>query len=296
MAVLNGVRAPRAMTETWHLYESVIGNSRVWLKLQASCSSTVPGAVFEHRFTGADYTPLDGDRPVTPFRLSERCHHIANWSSTVDQLPPGWNDEEYHILQTAYPWCETLADHCECHGTKGRLDVVFCSDFGYVDDVEKRAHRTRNVRYEEYIREMEARVAEHDERQREARRRRTQRPPLREAPGAMLGRKPRGPADATGGRSQAHDRVNRLAAHGLYCSIDGRHHAYGGARGTEYRGAGRGNHGTGVELARAGPPVGDVTIGRHCGTLASGGPVTGVRGEVGTGRRGDSRNSVQVRP
>ena len=284
------------MTETWHLYESVIGNSRVWLKLQASCSSTVPGTVFEHRFTGADYIPLDGDRPVTPFRLSERCHHIANWSSTVDQLPPGWNDEEYHILQTAYPWCETLADHCECHGTKGRLDVVFCSDFGYVDDVEKRAHRTRNVRYEEYIREMEARVAEHDERQREARRRRTQRPPLREAPGAMLGRKPRGPADATGGRSQAHDRVNRLAAHGLYCSIDGRHHAYGGraVRNTVAR-----VEATMAQVSSWRGPDRQLVMSR-LDDIAAHWLLVGQSQECAArsvrGRRGDSRNSVQVRP
>ena len=75
------------MKEAWHLYEAVIGNTRLWVKLQASCSSRTPAAFFEYRFTGAEYTPVNGDRPVTPFRLSERCQHIANRSAIVDQLP-----------------------------------------------------------------------------------------------------------------------------------------------------------------------------------------------------------------
>ena len=160
------------MTDSWHLYEAVIGNARVWLKLQASCPSTEPAAPFEHRFTGADYTPADGHRPVMPFTLSERSHFITNWSSIVESLPAGWDDEEYRIVETAYPWCETLADGCDCHGTKGRLDVVHCSDFGAVDQKEKRSGKTRNVRYENYIREMEERIAQRDEELREERRRR----------------------------------------------------------------------------------------------------------------------------
>ena len=59
------------MKDAWHLYETVIGSARLWLKLQASCSTTAPAALFEYRFSGADYTPVDGDRPVTPFRLSK---------------------------------------------------------------------------------------------------------------------------------------------------------------------------------------------------------------------------------
>ena len=122
--------ARKTMKEAWHLYEAVIGNSRLWFKLQASCSSRAPAALFEYRFTGAEYTPVDGDHPVTPFRLTERCQHIANWSAIVDKLPSGWDEEECRILETAYPWCETLAADCNCHGTKGRLDVVHCSAFG----------------------------------------------------------------------------------------------------------------------------------------------------------------------
>ena len=215
------------MKEAWHLYEAVIGNSRLWFKLQASCSSRAPAALFEYRFTGAEYTPLDGDRPVTPFRLTERCQHIANWSAIVDKLPSGWDEEEYRILETAYPWCETLAADCNSHGTKGRLDVVHCSAFGLADEKEKRARKTRNVRYENYIREMEERIAERDEQVREERRGRAQRPATRGAipsesngPGARQSDPDRTLARALG-------RVNGLIGQGFYCSIHGHHHRYG---------------------------------------------------------------------
>ena len=215
------------MKEAWHLYEAVIGNTRLWFKLQASCSSRAPAPFFEYRFTGAEYTPVDGDRPLTPFRLSERCQHIANWSAVVDQLPAGWDEEEYRILETAYPWCETLADDCNCHGTKGRLDVVLCSAFGLADEKEKRAGKTRNVRYENYIREMEKRIAERDEQVREERRRRVQRP----ATGGSIPAEPNGPGarqpDPAGTLARALGRVNGLVGPGFYCSIHGRHHRYG---------------------------------------------------------------------
>ena len=157
------MKAGTAVRDSWHLYEAVIGNARVWLKLQASCPATEPAALFEYRFTGADYTPADGHRPLTPFRLSERSRYIANWSSIVESLPAGWDDEEYRIIETAYPWCETLADGCDCHGTKGRLDVVHCSDFGVVNQRQERSGKTRNIRYEYYIQEMEQRIAHRDE-------------------------------------------------------------------------------------------------------------------------------------
>ena len=163
-AVVGGVmKAGTAVRDSWHLYEAVIGNARVWLNLQASCPSSEPAALFEYRFTGADYTPADGHRPLTPFRLSERSRYIANWSSIVESLPAGWDEEEYRIIETAYPWCETLADDCDCHGTKGRLDVVHCSDFGVVDQRQERSGKTRNIRHEYYIQEMEHRIAHRDE-------------------------------------------------------------------------------------------------------------------------------------
>ncbi len=215
------------MKDAWHLYETVIGSARLWLKLQASCSTTAPAALFEYRFSGADYTPVDGDRPVTPFRLSKRCRHIANWSAIVDQLPAGWDEEEYRILETAHPWCETPAADCNCHGTKGRLDVVLCSAFGLVDEKEKRAGKTRNVRYENYIREMEEQIARRDEQVREERRRRAQRPATGTAtPAEPNGRRAREP-DPDRTLARALGRVNGLVSQGFYCSIHGRHHPYG---------------------------------------------------------------------
>ena len=86
------------MTKVRHLYEVVISNSRVWLKVQASCSSTEQSAaIFEARFNGTDYI-VDGHCPVTPFSLSQRSHYVANWLSIVDQLPAGWDDDEFHIV------------------------------------------------------------------------------------------------------------------------------------------------------------------------------------------------------
>ena len=129
------------MTKVWHLYEVVISNSLVWLKLQASRSSSeILSRSFETHFTGTDYS-VEGHRPVTPFKLSQRSRYIANWASIVDQLPAGWDDDEFHIVGTPYPWCETLSDDCDCHGSKGWL-AVYCSDFGLHDETDKRASKS----------------------------------------------------------------------------------------------------------------------------------------------------------
>ena len=65
------------MTKVWHLYEVVISNSLVWLKLQASRSSSeILSRSFETHFTGTDYS-VEGHRPVTPFKLSQRSRYIA---------------------------------------------------------------------------------------------------------------------------------------------------------------------------------------------------------------------------
>ena len=212
--------------ESWHVYEAVIANSRVWLKLQASCSSADPAAMFEYRFTGAEYTPANGERPVTPFTLSERADRIHNWSSLVDGLPSGWDDEEYRIVEAANAWCESLADGCDCHGTKGGLGLVYCSDFGLMGETEKRARKTRNVRHEHYVGEMEERISKRDAQLREERRQRAQ---SRE-PAEPVGRSSVPSLRISTGVSLPEERVFdwvfRLAAQGLYCSIDGRHHAF----------------------------------------------------------------------
>ena len=208
------------------MYEAVIGNSRLWFKLQSSCSSRTAAPFFECRFTGATYTE-DEDWPVTPFRLSKRSQEIANWSTVVDRLPAEWDEEEYCILEAPYPWCETLAADCNCHGTKGRLDVVVCSDFGLADENEKRASKTRNVRYENYIRDMEERIAERDEQFREERRRRAQQPPTGGSIPAGSNRPRTIQPDPAGALALALRRVNGLVGKGFYCSIHGRHHRYG---------------------------------------------------------------------
>ena len=148
----------------WHLHEVVISNSRVWLKVQSSCQSTEQAAAFfEARFNSTDYITVDGHRPVTPFRLTERSQYVANWGSIVERLPPGWDDGEYRIEGAPYPWCETRSEDCDCHGARGRLDEAFCSDFGSHDEADKRAGKTENVRHQHYIRGMEERIAGFDE-------------------------------------------------------------------------------------------------------------------------------------
>ncbi len=138
----------------WHLYEIAISNSRMWLKIQASCSSSEQSAAFlESRFNGTDYI-LDEHRPVTPFRLSQRSHHIANWASIVDRLPVRWDDDEFHIVGTPYPWCATLSDDCDCHGSDGRLDAAYCSDLGLHEDTTRRASPSQNIRHREHLQQM----------------------------------------------------------------------------------------------------------------------------------------------
>ena len=217
------------MTEAWHLYEVVISNSRVWLKVQSSCFSSKQSAgYFEYRFNGTDYTPVGGHRPVIPFRLSQRSHYLANWVSIVDRLPAGWDDDEFHIVENPYPWCETLSDDCDCHGAKGRLDAAYCSDFGMHDEADKRASKSDNVRHRQYIQSMEERIAGLDESRREERLERERRSPPRgevlfEAKPEERGGEQRG---ITGPPVVAIEGVNRLVARGLYCSIHERHHPY----------------------------------------------------------------------
>ena len=233
----------------WHLYEIVISNSLVWLKVQASCSSSEQSAAFfEYRFNGTAHI-VDGHPPVTPFRLSQRSHDIANWVSIVDRLPAGWDDDEFHIVGTSYPWCETLSDDCDCHGAKGRLDIAYCSDFGLHDETDKRASKSPNVWHLNYIQTLEQRIARLDESRREERLERERRSPPRgevifeakpEERGGERRSPPRGEVifeakpeerggeqrGITGPPAVAIDAVNRLVARGLYCSIHERHHPY----------------------------------------------------------------------
>ena len=216
------------MAKKWHLYEVVISNSRVWLKMQASWYPEHVAVFFEHRFTGTDYTAVGGHRAVTPFKLSQRSGHVANWASIVDRLPAGWDDDEFHIVGTPYPWCETLSDDCDCHGATWRRIAVHCSDFGMHDEAEKRASKSDNVRHRQYIQSMEESIAGHDESRRRERLERERRSPPRgevlfEAKPEERGGEQRG---ITGPPAVAIDAVNRMVARGVYCSIHERHHPY----------------------------------------------------------------------
>ena len=213
-----------------HLYETVISSDRMWFKLQASCWSSRQAAGFlESRFNGILYVTADGHRPVTPFQLSDCSSHIANWESIVDRLPKEWDDGEYRIERYPYQWCETLSGDCDCHGEKGRLDEVLCSDFGSHDETDKRASKSENVRYQHYIRTMEERIARLDE----ARRRESQQRDQNSPPGdaARVEAKPAGhrvdPTGVPGLLGNGISVVNRIASLGFYCSIEGRHHPYG---------------------------------------------------------------------
>ena len=146
-----------------HVYEMVISNDRLWLKLQAPCWSSRQAAAFlESRFNATRYITADGHRPVTPFRLSDCLHEIANWESVVDQLPEDWDDGEYRIERYPYAWCETLSEGCDCNANTGTLSVV-CSDYGKQREVDRKLSRTGNSWYGDYIKELERRIESNDE-------------------------------------------------------------------------------------------------------------------------------------
>ena len=214
-----------------HLYEVVLTNSRVWLKVQASCSSSDQAeAFFQSRFTGTD--PLvDGNSTATSFKLSKRSDRLYNWPSVVNRLPVGWDDGEFHILGSPYPWCETLSEDCDCHGSKGRLDVAYCSDFGLHDEQDPRERKSENVRHAGHIHTMERIITQRDEARRN---KHSQQEPTESLPGATTVLSPRPPESrADGGlvprplTPATREELDRLVASGFYCSIEGKHHPYG---------------------------------------------------------------------
>ena len=141
-----------------HLYEIVLESPHMWLKIQASCSSEDQArAFFESRFGGSAPEP---DRPhlrhvlfsfLVPRKISECSHHIFNWDFIKDRLPIGWDDHEFHLVGAPYPWCDTLSDDCDCHGSDGRLDAPYCSDFGLREDTDRLAGKSPNTRHLEYV-------------------------------------------------------------------------------------------------------------------------------------------------
>ena len=138
------------------------------MKLQSSCWSLEQSAAFfESRFNGRDDFINGEFSPVLPFRLSHRASYIANWNSIERNLPAGWDDDEFQIVGKPYHWCETLADDCDCHGAKGGLSFIYCSDFGLHEETNKRTRKSPNVWYPNYIQQMEQRLAELDKSRKE---------------------------------------------------------------------------------------------------------------------------------
>ena len=164
---------------SYHLYEILLESSQMWLKIQAPCTSVEQArAYFGSRFGGED---PDSPVPVRPYRtfdkpttLSQCVESIANWESVKGSLPSNWDEHEFRLVGEPYPWCETLADSCDCHGAEDELSSAFCSDLGLHEDVDKRESKSPNVRYAENLLRWQERAAA---RERNA----TREPPYRDA-------------------------------------------------------------------------------------------------------------------
>ena len=186
-----------------HLYEIVLESPLMWLKIQASCySEDQATAFFEYRFGGNAPDPLQPHLRyvsfsfLVPRKLSECTEQIFNWESIKDCFPTGWNDQEFQLAEGPYPWCETLSDDCDCHGLKGRLDAVYCSDFGLQDETAKRASKSPNTRHLENLQGMRR---------------------------ALVNRQIASKANRN---AVTEAREEPPEQEGFYCEVDGRYHAY----------------------------------------------------------------------
>ncbi len=225
------------MPLVYHLYEIVLESPQMWLKLQASCSSEEQATAFlAYRFGGSDPDPLRPELRYVSFsfrvprKLSDCFEHIFNWEAIKDHLPTGWDDHEFRLAEGPYPWCETLSDDCDCHGAKGGLGLVYCSDLGLHVEAAKRVSKSRNVRHLNNIQSMEERIARSDETRRTERLQREQHTPPQGM--AQVAEKPAHPEighwGVTGALpANAINVINQLVVQGIYCSIEGRHHPYG---------------------------------------------------------------------
>ena len=211
----------------YHLYEAVFESQSMWMKVQA------PGDIDRDRpafpmleacFGGTTEIQYEPSFSI-PFRLTEQSRHIYNWEEIKDSLPAGWNDHEFRLVEGPYPWCNTLADGCDCHATKGRLDVTYCSDFGQLDETVRRRSKSQNAWHRNYIRGLEQGIANRDQARRRENARRPPAVPLQEIAAS-------GPPTSTSATvdenaaalADAVNRVNRLATQRFYCQIEGHYH------------------------------------------------------------------------
>ena len=211
----------------YHLYEVVFESPSMWLKVQAPAEPERDLPAFpmlQARFGGSTEVEYEPSFSI-PFRLSERSDHIYNWEDIKDSLPAGWDDREFRLAEGPYPWCDTLSDGCDCHASKGRLDITYCSDFGLLEETDRRTSKSQNAWHFNYIRGLEKGIAKRDQARRRENDRRAPAPPPQEV-AASLPRHIVSPTvdEIAAARAAAVNRVNRLAAQRYYCQIEERYH------------------------------------------------------------------------
>lgn len=222
----------------YHLYEIILESQVMWVKIQASCESHwQANAMLETRFGGtANAWPGPGYLPQSfsvPIRLSECSKWVMNWNSIEHQLPDGWDDHEFRLVEGPYPWCESLSDGCVCYGTRGRLDATYVSDFGLHDEEGRRNRKSQNARALHHNKEAEESLARQDEAAREQARRRHEKfieeqraTPQVASPARIKYVSEMGLRNLEEVLGEVVGKVNRLTAGGFYCQIDRKHHPY----------------------------------------------------------------------
>ena len=168
--------------EVCHLYEVVISNSRMWLKVlrvrRLNNRRHSSSLVSTERATSWTDTALSSlsSSPNAPITLLIGCQLWTGFqrdgtttNSTLWGLP----------IHGVKP-CRTPATATE---RKGRLDAAYCSDFGLHDETDKRASKSENFRHRHYVQSMKERIARLDESRRANKRQGERRSPPR---GAVL--------------------------------------------------------------------------------------------------------------
>ena len=215
----------------YHLYEVVFESPSMWMKVQTSGDPERDRPAYpmlQARFGG---TTTDRYEPSfsLPFRLSERTEHIFNWDEIKDSLPTGWDDHEFRLVEGSYAWCDTLPDGCDCHAGKGRLDVTYCSDFGLLEETDRRASRSQNAWHPNYIRGLEEGVANREQARRRANDRRAPvQSPQRVAASMPTGIVPPTVDEIAATRTAAVNSVDRIMTQRYYCQIEGHYHPCSG--------------------------------------------------------------------
>ena len=211
----------------YHLYEVIFESPSMWMKVQASGDPERDQPVFpmlQARFGG---TTEDRFKPSfsLPFRLSERSEHIFNWDEVLDSLPTGWDDHEFRLAEGPYPWCNTLSDTCDCRAGKGRLDATYCSDFGLHEETDRRASKSQNAWYPNYIRNLQKVIANREQNRRREKSRAAPAGPRRGAPShAFATGEPPSHEEIAAARTHTINRTNWLMTQRYYCQIEGRYH------------------------------------------------------------------------